>query len=319
MATVSIVIEWENALNAENSRAARMLETLGRQLQAMNQPCESVEVLLVFDEREFQRGQLENTVRHTLGSSCSEVDWRLLPAKTIGYYACKNQGAQAAKGDLLLFLDSDVIPEDGWLEQMLAPFRDPGLQLLAGNAYIEPEGRTGQAFALTWFFPLRSEDGPLQQANGFFANNLAMRRSLFQRYPFPELSGTSRGGCIVLAEQLRADGISACRNPGARVAHPAPNGWRHFRDRALAQGRDRMARERLSGTAWSRSWGGSCGRLLRHWARCWRNILVDRRKVGLGWTGVPAVGVISCTYYLIYWIGETASLLGLDFIRRVRV
>jgi hypothetical protein len=318
-ATVSIVIEWENALNAETSRTTRMLEILGKQLQALNPAFGPVEVLFVFDEREFPEDQLQDTVKHSLGSSGDAVDWRLLPAETAGYYSCKNQGGRAATGELLLFLDSDVIPEDGWLAQMLAPFIDPGLHLLAGSAYIEPEGRVGQAFALTWFFPLRSEDGPLMPVTGFFANNLAMRRSLFQRYPFPDLSGTSRGSCIVLAEQLRAGGISIYRNPNARVTHPAPNGWRHFRDRALVQGRDRLVRERLSGTAWSRSWGGSFGRLMWHWARCWRNILVDRHKVGLGWPGVPAVGAISCTYYLLYWFGETASLLGLEFVRRIRV
>jgi hypothetical protein len=36
--SLSVIIEWENTLNAESSRTTHMLESLGKQLQALNQP-----------------------------------------------------------------------------------------------------------------------------------------------------------------------------------------------------------------------------------------------------------------------------------------
>jgi glycosyltransferase involved in cell wall biosynthesis len=314
-----VIIEWENALNAEGARASRMLAVLASQLEELETSIGPAELLLVFDEQEFSQDTLSDTVQKSLGASGERVDWRLLPAETEGYYPSKNQGARAATGELLLFLDSDVIPEGDWLRQMLTPFEDPEIQLLAGCAYIEPTGLVGKAFALTWFFPLRSKDGPLRSLNSFFANNLVLRRMLYRRYPFPELTGTSRGGCIVLAETLRDHGITAWSNPRARVSHPPPNGWQHIRNRALAQGRDRLRREQISGSALQRSWVGSCYRLLLHWARSWRNIILEGHEVGLRWWQAPAVGAIAMTYYFLYWCGETASLLGLDFIKKIRV
>ena len=45
------------------------------------------------------------------------IDWRLIPAQAEGYYPSKNQGARSAGGDLLLFLDSDVIPEKAGIQK----------------------------------------------------------------------------------------------------------------------------------------------------------------------------------------------------------
>jgi lipopolysaccharide/colanic/teichoic acid biosynthesis glycosyltransferase/glycosyltransferase involved in cell wall biosynthesis len=36
----------------------------------------------------------------------------------------RNTGARAAKGDLLVFTDADCVPQENWLQQLTAPFRD---------------------------------------------------------------------------------------------------------------------------------------------------------------------------------------------------
>jgi cellulose synthase/poly-beta-1,6-N-acetylglucosamine synthase-like glycosyltransferase len=42
-----------------------------------------------------------------------------------GAAAARNNGARAARGEMLLFTDADCEPEQGWVEAMLAPFADP--------------------------------------------------------------------------------------------------------------------------------------------------------------------------------------------------
>ena len=56
------------------------------------------------------------------------------------------------------FLDSDVVPEPGWLDRLLDALAGPGVEVVAGGTYVEPVGLVGKTFALTWFFPLRGDD-----------------------------------------------------------------------------------------------------------------------------------------------------------------
>lgn len=48
-----------------------------------------------------------------------------------GPAAARNTGAAAASGDLVAFLDSDVVPEPGWLAPLLGHLADPAVALVA--------------------------------------------------------------------------------------------------------------------------------------------------------------------------------------------
>jgi glycosyltransferase involved in cell wall biosynthesis len=49
-------------------------------------------------------------------------DLQVIVSEGAGYHAQKHLGAQQATGDILLFLDSDVIPDSGWLAFLLSTF-----------------------------------------------------------------------------------------------------------------------------------------------------------------------------------------------------
>lgn len=318
---VSAIVEWENALFADANRPMAMLRELRGQAADVirERNARPFELLVVYDAGNFAAAPLAELLERCLGHPDEVISWRLLPTETTGYYASKDLGARHAAGEILLFIDSDVVPEPHWLERLLAPFRDPSVQIVAGSAFIEPVNFVGKVFALTWFFPLRREAGPAEKTDHFFANNFAMRKSLYDQYPFPELEGSSRGSCLLLAAELTRAGIPILRIPGARVAHPAPNGAEHFIKRALAQGRDDVVRDRAGGIGQLRSWLRS---LVRPPLRCvqstWK-ICVRFRRVGLSPMLIPAALLLAWSYYLLCWAGELMSQLGLRYIREVRV
>lgn len=55
-----------------------------------------------------------------------------------GPAAARNRGLAAARTPLVAFLDSDVVPEPGWLEQLLSAFADPAVGLVAPRIVALP-------------------------------------------------------------------------------------------------------------------------------------------------------------------------------------
>lgn len=326
---VSIIVEWENALLSEADRSAAMLRALRTQAAeiAVNSSNGSVgrdnqplfEVLVVYDQAEFDKVALTSLLVSCLGGVDDVLHWRMLPTRDSGYYKNKNRGVLATTGEIVIFLDSDVVPEPDWLVQILSALDDPAIQIVTGNSYVEPAGLVGKTFALIWFFPLRREDGPIERVWSFFANNLAMHRFICEQYPFPHIRGTSRGACVALASQLTRENVPVFYNPRARVAHPAPNGFAHISKRALAQGRDRVLRERRYGSRVSASLLASGYRLLRYSVGSVWKICKGFQQVGLNPLLIPAAVGIASYYYLLYWAGEMMFQLGIPAIQRIRV
>jgi hypothetical protein len=301
---VSVIVEWENTALAGPERAHVALARLAREVTGSPR---QVEVLICHDE----------DVPPDLSPDGTGLPagWAIVRVPDSRYYELKNKGAAAAAGGIVVFLDSDAVPEPGWFEGLLAPFADPAVQVVAGHAFIQPDSLYSKAFALWWFFPLRSRPAPLTPVGHFFANNVAFRRPVFLKHPFLTAEGTSRGACVALASTLRRHGITIWKTTAAQVAHPAPRGWRHFALRALAQGRDRLARER----GWRATMIGSVARLARHVAAGSVKTLRDRHEVGLSLAEVPAAWALCVAYFGICFAGEAATLAGVAAVRRIRI
>jgi cellulose synthase/poly-beta-1,6-N-acetylglucosamine synthase-like glycosyltransferase len=67
-----------------------------------------------------------------------------------GPAAARNRGAQLATGEFLLFTDSDCIPEEDWIEAMVAPFSDPKVMGVKG-AYRNAKSGLWPRFVQTEF------------------------------------------------------------------------------------------------------------------------------------------------------------------------
>ena len=314
--TISILIEWDNPRLAGADRAARMMRTLAVQLRAAaDAGLATFEVLLGGAEQTLSTSLLERICALWQESARGRPPLQIhrLPLEDSSYYQLKNLLADRAQGEILIFLDSDVIPESGWLLQILRPFCDPAVQVVCSNSYVELSSLFGRIMALIWFFPLRSADGSVKSTERFFANSVAFRRELFLRYHFPRAREMDRGSCLLLAGHLRESGIGIYENPEARVTHPAPNGCREFLVRALGEGRDAILRFRMSGTLRTRShWFRSgCERLSQAVVRT----TLQYRNVGLQALHLPAVFAVGVCFYSLCLCGATIAFINPRFAR----
>ncbi len=56
-----------------------------------------------------------------------------------GLSAARNEGIQAAKGEILVFVDDDCVMEERWLAKLLAPYKDPGVAGVGGKVIGLPD------------------------------------------------------------------------------------------------------------------------------------------------------------------------------------
>ena len=240
----SVIVEWENVLLSGNARAVRMLSELLAQIRELAQEIDQRPELIILYEKGAVAPRSVERALSLASADDAPVDISLHATEGSNYYGQKNEGAEMASREYLLFLDSDVVPEAGWLRAMLGSLHS-GVDVVAGSTYVEPDTFFGRAFGLFWFFPLRSPSRGLVETEFFFANNALFRRELFLANKFPDLP-LYRGHCAALGAALRGQGIRLYQQTDARVAHPPPSAT-HFVHRALSEGYDVTTRARLKG------------------------------------------------------------------------
>ncbi|MEO6607071.1 MAG: glycosyltransferase [Aestuariivirga sp.] len=238
--TISIIVEWENAILAGDQVAYAMLDRLSEESRSLENVSE---VRFVFDPAVVDVGEFKSLVTSRIapqryGNKPLNVVFQAVEG--LHYYEYKNAGASASTMDIVAFLDSDSLPDPGWLQDLTAPLRaDSTCMASAGSTHVAPGGSYDAAFAAGWIFPLPADIRPTRYTPYFFANNVAFRRSFLIDNPFPQMSrGVTRGACASLSKKMAADNKKISFQPGARAWHPPPNGFNHFVTRALAHGRD---------------------------------------------------------------------------------
>ena len=236
----SIVVEWENVRLAEFGRARKMLCELFRQLQQEhNNFTDKPEIILVYDPDKISSEKIGRAIESEYRSNKYLATLSFVEGRNLDYFRAKNLGAQHTHGDIIIFLDSDVVPEDGWLSSIVSPFKGAAVDVVCGRTYITTEGLYDSACALFWQFPLRDPcEGLVEvEISSVFSNNIAFRRHQFVQMPFPDLD-QFRGHGRRLLQEMKSAGRGIYLQNSARCAHPPPNGFYHFVCRAICDGYD---------------------------------------------------------------------------------
>lgn len=315
---VSVIIEWENAKLSELARAEAMLRQLGLQMaEAAARRGLSAELIVLFDSDEIDAEIPRATVASQIDAGAWPGKIRIVPAPGQRYYEQKNTGAKLANSDVLVFLDSDVIPDAGWLEGLLSAMDDPNVVIAGGETYHATESFHDKVFAAFWTFTTRRPSRGLYRYKNFYANNLVVRREVFLANPYPDASAY-RGQCSELAKTLRAKGVQIYRQGDATVSHPPPVGARTFVVRAVCQGYDAVYWKNKRALGWLVNTNplAALVRLLRHWWRVITNVTSRARLVGLGPLGVLTAIGAGLAYYVCKFVGEVVAFFAPGLIRR---
>jgi hypothetical protein len=241
-ARISVLIETDNTKRRGIERMDVLLSKLAQQVSELG---EAVEVL-IGHAGEFAPSWLEVAMRRSgLRGSASEL--RAVSVGTSGYYESKNRLASVASGDLLVFVDSDVIPSDDWLPMLLRPFEDPDVNIVGGRTIVGPlTSAWDKAVSATWFFDPTPREG-IDAVSHFYANNVAMRSGFFRSHMYEIDSTEFRGACARLAQDLVRHDHVILRANDALCMHMSPS--------FLA---DVTAWYALTGSDYARSHGGDC-------------------------------------------------------------
>jgi cellulose synthase/poly-beta-1,6-N-acetylglucosamine synthase-like glycosyltransferase len=179
-----------------------------------------------------------------------------------GASGARNTGAAASRGELLAFLDDDVVVSPDWLESLMGHFKDPAVVGVGGR--LEPLWQTRRP----WWFP-REFDWAIgcsylgmpestTRVRNVWSGNMAIRRTVFDavdgfRKGFGKVDIRSRPEdtdlCLRTAE-YNGGGIWIYE-PDAIASHRVPAGcvtFRHFLRRCYYEGQGKAALVSFTGS-----------------------------------------------------------------------
>lgn len=138
---------------------------------------------------------------------------RIIKAIGLKYDDAKFTAARQARGEYLLYLDGDCLPNDGWMDAHLGALRN-GAAATGGFTRYDGGFLAAVESILDFGFLM-----PLQRRTlaCYAYNNAGFHRSIMLTHGYPE--GELRCNCYAHAQQLKRLGRPAILVPEARVLH----------------------------------------------------------------------------------------------------
>lgn len=245
----AIVLDLETGGEASAARIRESLSGLWRELNDCARCFGSTrpELIVPYDPADRSECDLDDLINSARSGSEVSATARLVPASPgLTYYQQKNFGFLQSSRDIVIFVDSDLRLERGWLRALLEPFADPAILAVVGRTHFETTSFYERAMALFWIFDTREDTSVVRPTDRLVSNNIAFRRKLFAAMPFPDRP-TYRGQCSELGWRLAQFGVQLLEATGARAIHPPPQGITAFLRRAWYAGSDAHYYDGLKG------------------------------------------------------------------------
>jgi hypothetical protein len=308
---VTIVIEWENAIDTEDEWARRAVAALQEELaSATGRMAEKPVVTYLYDQNAVDPRAIWRVIDAAAPRLADVAKLEVLPTAGLTYYNLKNFGVSRATTELSIILDSDAAPQPGWLETMIAPFADPTIMAVGGITVLGHDDLLSRTLALSWIFGLAEEREETASEHGIYANNTAVRTTFFRANPFPQLNAFKKQ-CTFWLRSITARGHRYVRMAEAVTVHAPHPGYRFTIWRAWMTGLDRdfhgyhmITRSRPGRIAFA------CRFFVRGLARAWSRIIRKHRSVDLPVWQIPAAMAISLGFFLIVFAGQLVSAVG---------
>jgi glycosyltransferase involved in cell wall biosynthesis len=287
---VSVVIETiTTRFDCANGSLPDDLGVTLRALDRQTYPRELIEQIVVIDN-EVSHDDVERLRR-----KYPSVKFVLSPASN--YFAAKNAGTEAARGDVIALLDGDCEPAPDWLEKLVTPL-EAGVAAVGGRTRYTGRSWAARTFSIPDFaYVLADENG---SASGFNINNVAFPREVLLAHPF-DTRISRNGGCYFLFHQLRAEGARILYESRAVVAHGIDIDGLGFVRKHFDRGYDGVAVYRLDaqavlrGTPLFKRFGAIAlvaitgRRIIVDWMR----LLRHRRQIGIKVFALPYYAAIA--------------------------
>lgn len=307
---VTIVIEWENAIDVEDDWTEKAMAGLQRELESIagRSPVKP-RVTYLYSEKLVDPQAIQRTMAKAAPRLPELAELEILPTPGFTYYRLKNFGIARSTTDISIMLDSDASPQPGWLENILKPFADPSIMAVGGFTVLGYDDLLSKTMALSWIFDLAHERKKTVGRQKIHANNCAVRTDFFRANPFPDLPAFKKQ-CGFWLRDLSARGHRYVRTADAMTVHAPHPGYKFLVWRAWTTGMDRdfqgfhtVSRSRLGRVGYAFRYFGKKVR------RSWLNIINKGAKVDLPVWQRPAAMAISLGFFTIALAGELTSAL----------
>lgn len=307
---VTILIEWENAIDVTDEWTAKAMKGLETELESYQGRLEAPpRVLYLYDKYRVDEQVIRNTVNRVTPKLPQLCQLEFIPTPGLTYYKLKNHGASLTKTEFVVMLDSDAAPQPGWLPNLLAPFADPEVMAVGGFTVLGYNDLLSRVFALIWIFHLRGDREVTLKRHKINANNCAFRTSFFQANPWPDLPAFKKQ-CGFWLRDIERRGIRWVRTADAMTVHAPHPGYAFVLWRAWTAGSDRdyQAFEKV-GNSHLRRLGFATWFWLKRCARSTQRIVFRGHEVELPVWQIPAALLIAYGYWTTLFVNEVITAL----------
>jgi hypothetical protein len=232
--TIALVLETNNLQSGETEHVA--LGSLLRVLDTLRTQTHDVAALheVVITHHGWLEGRRE-AIERRLGRAATLV----AIDEGVDYYGAKNAGFDATTADVVVFADSDCVPEAQWLQALVAPMLEANgarVDVVAGRTSYRDDA-LGRGLSAIDFMYFPSDHGRACRRN-FYANNVAFRREVFAAHRYALAPEIYRGPCQRLGMDLHAEGVAVHFAPQAHTVHRLPDSLRELVELRWLRGGD---------------------------------------------------------------------------------